>query len=165
MSHLFHHAALDLLDPRLTIDHNVVKAVCQKSDNFLQVGVDLAVAAGALRTAYRKEHEARHLNQRVKNSEPRLAEKLQRFSCLSVFNAVNDAHTDIVQRQLHIHAKSNGQTDGRIGVDREYLLVGVLLNKQSHYGRADRSLAYSALACYRDYLGFIFHIRPSLFWK
>ena len=66
MGDFFHHPALDLLDPGLTVDHNVVKAVGKKRDDLLQIGVHLAVAAGAFRAADGQKGEAGHLHQCVK---------------------------------------------------------------------------------------------------
>jgi hypothetical protein len=131
MGHLLHYAPLDLLDTCFAVDNDVVEAVGQNADNFLKVRIYLAVASGALRSPDCEKSKAGHLNQRVKNPEPRFAEKLQRFPCLSVFNTVHDAHTDIVQRQLNVHAKSYGKTDSGIRINRQYLLVRIISPSRS----------------------------------
>ncbi len=160
MGDLIHHAALDLLDACLAVDHDVVEAVGEHADDFLEIRVDLAVAAGALRPADGQKREARHLHQRIENTKARLGKKLERLSGLAVFHAVDDAHANPVEREFDVYTKSNRQADGGIRVDRKDLLVGILLDKRPHDARTDRRFADAALACDRDDLGLIFHMRP-----
>ena len=165
MRDLFHHAALDLFDPGFAVDDDIVEAVGENADDFLEVGVDLAVAARALRAANGQKSKARHLDQRVKNAETRLAQKFQSLFGFAVFHTVNDTHANIVQRQLYVHTKSNGQADSGVCVDGQDLLVGVLLHQKTDNRGADGGLSDTALSGNRKDLGFLFHVRSPILRK
>ena len=164
MGDFFHDAALDLLDTGLAVDDDIVKAVGQDADDFLQIGVDLAVAAGALRTADGQECKLLFFHQSIEDAEACLAEKLQSFAGLAVFHGVHNAHADVVQSHLDINAKSHGQTHCGVGIDGQDLAVRISLSKQTDHACGQRSFANAAFAGDGYDLRFFFHVINSSKW-
>ena len=156
MRYLIHNAALDLLNAGLSVDDDIVEAVLQNADDFLQVGIDLAVAAGAFRSADAEKCKAGHFDQCVKDLESRFAQKLKRLSCFAVFDAVNNAHADIVKRELNVNSESDRQADSRVCIYREDLLIREIFHQKPYDRRRNRRLADTAFTGDRDDLCFIF---------
>ena len=115
---------------------------------------------GTLRPTDRQERKSGHFHQRIENPKARLTEKLKRFSGFSVLYTVDNAHPNVIQCELYIHAKSYGKTDSGIRVDGKDLLIRILLGEKSHDTGTDRCLPDAALAGDRNNLGLVLHKRP-----
>ena len=160
---LLHDAAADLLDAGLTVDDHVVKVIGEHADDFLEVGVDRAVAPGCLRTADGQKGEAVALDHGVKDAEARLVEHLDGLAVLAALRGLDDFVADVVDRVLDMDAQRRGQADGRVCVDGEDALAGEGLHQLADDRRAQRGLADAALAGDCDDLGFRFVFFHSAF--
>ena len=160
---LLHDAAADLLDAGLTVDDHVVKVVGEHADDFLEVGVDRAVAPGGLRTADGEKGKAVALDHGVEDAEARLVEHLDGLPVLAALRGLDDLIADVVDRVLDVHAQRRGQADGRVGVDGEDALAGKSLHQLAHDRRAQRGLANAALPRDGNDLGFRFVFFHSAF--
>ena len=163
MRDLLHNAAADLLDAGLAVDDHIIEIIGEHADDFLEVGVDRAVAPGGLRTADGQEGEAVALDHGVKDAEARLVEHLDGLAVLAALRGLDHFVADVVDRVLDVHAQRRGQADGRVCVDGEDALAGEGLHQLAHDRRAQRGLADAALAGDCDDLGFRFVFFHSAF--
>ena len=168
MGDLVEHAAGDLLNAGLAVDDDVVKVAGEHADDFLQIGVDGAVAAGSLGTADGEEGEAFALDHRVENAEARLVEDLDGLTVLAALARLDDGVADIVERVVDLDAQRGRKTDRGVGVDGEDALAGMRGNQMANNGAAQAGLAHAALACHGKNFGFglgLFHEIPSMFFS
>ena len=160
---LLHDAAADLLDAGLAVNDHIIEIIGEHADDFLEVGVDRAVAPGCLRTADGQEGEAVALDHGVKDAEARLVEHLDGLAVLAALRGLDHFVADVVNRVLDVHTQCRGQADGRVCVDGEDALAGEGLHQLAHDRRAQRGLADAALAGDCDDLGFRFVFFHSAF--
>ena len=162
--HLVEHAAADLLDAGLAVDDDIVKVAGEHADDFLQIGVDGAVAARRLGAADGEEGEALALDHRVEDAEACLVEDLDGLTVLAALGDLDDLVADIVERVGDGDAQRGRETDRGVGVDGEDALAGVRVHKLADDGGAETRLADAALARYGNDFGFglgFFHSVPS----
>ena len=153
MGDLFHDAAVDLLDPRLTVNDHIVEVIGKQVNDLFQIGVDLAVAARRLRPPDGEKGEGAALHHGVEDAIARLAQKLDGLAGRTVLHGGNNALANVVQRFAYLHAQRGGQAHGRVGVDGEDALVGIGLRQQPHKGGGDGGLSHAALTGDGDDLG------------
>ena len=157
MGDLLHDAAIDLLNAGLSVNDDIVKIVAEKIDDFFQIGVDLAVAAGAFRTANGQEGKLLLLYHGVKNAVSRFAQQFDGFAGRSVFYTCNDTFADIIQCFTNLYAQSGTQAHSGVGVNGEDTRIRICFRQQADKCRGNGCFSHTAFAGHSQNLGLPFH--------
>ena len=147
--HTFHHAAVDLFDPGLAVDDYIIVVAGNHFQHLLEIGVDLAIAAGSFGPADGKEGEIVPLGDAIEQMKLRFAQQRHSVRRFALVDALGDAQTDIVERQAWFDPERGGQPDGRVGVHGKDALLGVLLRQQPDKRGGQRRFADAAFAAKR----------------
>gem|GEM_PF-4675191 len=151
MGHFLHDAAIDLFDPGFAVDDDVVEMVSDHGNDFLEVGVYLAVAACALRSADGEEGDVvSDLDQRVEHLIFGFAQEFDRSFGVAVFHRGDEGFPDVVDRRCDIDSQRGRKTDGGVRIDGEDLFVRMMLRQQFDGQRGERCLADTALSDQRE---------------
>ena len=150
MRDLFQDTAVDLLDPGLAVDDDVIEIIYQKADDLPEIGVDRAVAACGFRPADREKCKPVGLLHRVKKAETRFSQYVLRVLELSR-HILRDASADLVERLRDLDAERDGQADRGIRVDREDAGLRFFFCENADERGGERCLSDAALARQGDY--------------
>ena len=127
MGHLLHDPPVDLLNARLTVDDNVVKAAGNQGDDLLQIGIYLAVAARRLRPADGQKGDIFPLRQGIHQAVPGLSQHLNGGGGVALLRAVDKGLADVVHSGADLHPKRRRQTHSRVGINGQYFFIRVFL--------------------------------------
>ena len=150
MRDLFEDTAVDLLDPGLAVDDDIIEIIYQKTDDLAQIGIDRAVAACGFRPADCEKCKPVCLLHRVKKAETRFGQYVLRVLELSR-HILRNAAADLIERLRDLNAERDGQADRRIRVDCENAGLRFFFCENADERGGKRGLSNAALARQGDY--------------
>ena len=146
MGHFLHNPAVDLLNARLAVDHDIVEIVRHKGDDFLQIRINLTVTAGALRASYGDKAESVRLHYGVKYMVFCLPQQFHGGFGIPILHRGHHLSADIIDGQRHFDTQCRCQPHRRVCINGKDFFVRVLFREGFDGHRRQGCLANSALA-------------------